>query len=151
MQRNILDILHTDHESISVLFGRLARQTPDRQDTFDRLVAEITAHTRGEEYAFYPRLQDHPEAGMLVPQALQQHREIENLLTRLKNESMSGREWEPIFREVRNRVEQHVLLEENNLFPVARRVLSNQQLDSIAGEFSSEKQQVLNRLITVRR
>lgn len=144
MQNDLFRILHNDHEIVMNILNRIGDSPPDQQALFDELYRGLNAHTKGEEYAFYPRLSEHREAWVLVQQGLQQHREIGNILTQMKNTSLSSPEWGPLLREVKNRLEQHVQLEENDLFPIATKVLSNQQLTAITAEFLSEKQQALN-------
>jgi hemerythrin-like domain-containing protein len=142
MQNDLFNILHHDHETVMDIISRLERSPGNRQTLFDQLRLEIRAHTRGEEYAFYPRFIDHPQAEMLVRQAVREHRRIENILNQMKGTSLSSPEWIPLTSELKTRVQEHVRLEENELFDIAQKVMSNREFEEITAEFISEKEQI---------
>jgi hypothetical protein len=143
MQHDLFRILHNDHETTLSILSRLGDSPPDRQALFDELYRGLNAHTKGEEYAFYNQLSDRRETELFVKQALSQHRDIGNILTQMRSASLSSPEWPALLREAKNRVEEHVRMEEEYLFPAAMKLLSNQHLTTITAAFLSEKQQAL--------
>lgn len=123
---SVYETLRRDHRSIERLFDDLLGETdePDRRwRLFEDLRAELLAHTEAEEQEFYPLLESH--ASTLVNKAYADHSAMRERLEDLE-------EIEPEDASFLKKVEElsevflgHVQMEEDEVFPVARRHLGD--------------------------
>lgn len=122
--------LAAEHTEVSVLMKRIANSAQDsnaRQDIFPELCKNLLAHAHAEEEEFYPVLTRLPELEQLVSQCIEDHRHIDGYLQELHSSNMATKTWTTIFERLMKAVESHVEREENDLFPKASDLLSNQQ------------------------
>ena len=123
-----------EHAEMSSLIERVATSSEGsriREALFPEIRKSLLAHARGEEEEFYPELERFPELGPLIEQSRQEHKEIESYLERLGSGNKSTREWRLQFEELMAAVESHVDMEENQLFPKAKDLLTSGQADEI--------------------
>ena len=146
MHSELFNILHHDHEILLNIIDNLENSFADRRWLFDQLNTGIIAHTKGEEYAFYPRLQTSPELDNQVDELLVQHREMLGIMESMKNNSLTSREWLPLLGELKNHLHRHIQTEENLIFFTAQNRLTNQELEQITTDFINKKQQIMNEL-----
>jgi iron-sulfur cluster repair protein YtfE (RIC family) len=111
----------------------------DREYLVNQLKMEMSSHSRGEEYAFYPQLQDGSRTRMLISKAVIQHREIQDIIS-LMQDMESGYGFMSFLLRLEDKVQQHIETEESQIFPIAQNLLSEQELDCIAALFIAEKE-----------
>ena len=117
--------LSHDHHHALVEARRL-RRAADRDDdpsgaatAFARFFrASSVPHFREEEEALFPLIVDVEEARVLLVQALLDHQHLHALVAALE----AGRDVRATMRELGERLEAHVRLEERQLFPLIERV-----------------------------
>src|SRR5215471_16371127 len=85
---DVLNLLKQDHDSIKDLFSQFESSPRSAHDKkaalFEQIRLEITIHSKAEEEIFYPALKAFDGEGRaLVTKALQEHRDVEQLLTQI--------------------------------------------------------------------
>ncbi|MCI0606571.1 hemerythrin domain-containing protein [bacterium] len=96
---------------------------------FDVLKDELEIHTHMEEAVFYPALKD--DAADLIQESLKEHSIVEDLLRELEVQPKNSTEWMYKLAELRIKVEHHIHEEEQEVFPLARRVMDENELDGL--------------------
>jgi hemerythrin superfamily protein len=129
-----------EHAEVATLMERIADSSGDssvRDELFPEIRTSLLAHARGEEEEFYPQLREYAELEPLVAQSLDEHAQIEVLLEDLHGGDKSTDAWMMRFEELQQQVEAHVAFEENELFPLANEVLSNDAADEMLSRYET--------------
>ncbi len=150
MHQEFFDTLHKDHEEVDKILSQLEKATGTaRQEHLMHLREEIIPHLRGEEAAFYPPLLKHGESKSGAQESIREHREAEDTLTKLTSMSSGSEEWMGTFHQLKEKIQHHVQEEEGRVFNEARKVLSEDQLNTILTEFNNENERAKQRVKTV--
>jgi len=140
---NIYDVLQEDHETASELLASLLESAgqgeKQRASLFHELQIELELHTAAEEKVFYAALQSAEETAERIPEAIEEHREVLELLEELAVMAKNTTEWLEKLSDLQDAVEQHVDEEESELFPVAHEILSDEQAEELGERMVAEK------------
>jgi hemerythrin superfamily protein len=128
--RDVVDILTTDHHEVLTLIGQIPGAAPDqRRDMADMIIAELMRHAIAEEMHVYPAMREHlPDGERRVEHDIEEHQELVEVMKELEGLGAG----EPRFLETLGRLEQvmrdHVQDEEGEQFPLLRAHLTREQL-----------------------
>ena len=146
------DALREDHARVRDLFDKLTSSGTVSVDAEEGVFVEIAtalrAHARIEEEIFYLAVAKavnrvkSPEIGLLE-EAIDDHREVDALITELMDMRPGDDEWETKLRELREAVDEHIEMEENKMFPLAERLLDESDLERIGDELDVMKEDLL--------
>ena len=146
---DIWQLITNDHANIADLCGDIPRATSggglrSRDRLFNDLDSELRRHIEAEEESLYDVLEEHERAERLVDELEDEHEEIERLLGELSRFRDKGtREWTLKFRDLAALIEQHFHREEHELLPLAREILSEEEIQDLRHEFAEEKIEAL--------
>jgi hemerythrin superfamily protein len=142
---NLYEILHQDHEKVKGLFDQLEAATVGtesrREQLFASLYQELDIHSQAEEKYFYSRLKSEDDARERTLESLDEHKMIKKLLKELDAMDGGDLEWPVKLKILRESVEEHVEMEENELFPLARRSLDEDEAMGIAEDIEAFKEE----------
>ncbi len=142
---NLYILLHQDHEKARTLFEQLASVPEEDQDRRERLFStlyrELEFHAEAEERYFYPRLRANEETRESAFAAIEDHKGVKRLLGSLAAMDASTPEWTAKCRELRQECEAHIADEEGRLFPLARKVIGDEEAAGIAAVIESFKEE----------
>ena len=146
---NALNLLKKDHESVRTLFSRFERTSKTdlerRNDLLAQIRREIQIHSRAEEEIFYPALKAlNGEGRQLVSQALNDHKDINDLLTQISRLKLTAKNFDDRFEALFEIVDQHVEEEEGEIFRFAEENCSEQELEDL-GRQIQERKRILDR------
>ena len=140
---NAIELLKQDHREAEGLMDQI--KTADKGDRsakeiFMQLKAALTLHTEIEEQIFYPALRDHEETSDMIPESLEEHREVDQLLAEMTTLNPRNDEFMDKLTELRDAIEHHVEEEETEMFPKAEKVLGQSRLDEMGRQMQQMKQ-----------
>lgn len=139
-------LLKRDHQTIGGLFRDFEKLANDdaqgRKDTFDQIRQELDVHTRIEEELFYPELARFDEASDLVREARAEHDLIKELCSDLSKMKADDSDFAAKVTVLRENFEHHIEEEESELFPLAKKHLSNERLEKIADQLENRKDEL---------
>jgi hemerythrin-like domain-containing protein len=142
---NLYEMLHQDHEKARNLFDQLEAAGDDqdrrREQLFSALYLELDIHSQAEEKFFYSQLKSEDETRELTLESLDEHKLVKRLLDELDAMDKGTPEWSAKCRTLRENVEQHVETEERELFPLAQKVLEDEEAAGIAEDIESFKEE----------
>lgn len=153
MPKNAIDMLKEDHDHVRRLLAQLsettARAAKTRPDLLKKIATEVQIHTRLEEEIFYPAFR---EAGgsdheKMFFEAKEEHRAVDDLVmpdlqkTDPASETFSGRA--KVLKEL---IEHHAEEEEQEMFPEARKSLSDEQLVELGERMAERKKELKQQL-----
>jgi hypothetical protein len=140
---NATRLLKRDHALVRALFAEydVAKKASDRDRIMDELRDEIILHSEIEAEIFYPAVAEcgSKEAAILVDEARIEHERMTGLLDDLEMLDTEGAKFHATFTALRAAAEHHAREEENGLFEVARRYLSEDRLQDLGDEMEFHK------------
>jgi hemerythrin superfamily protein len=144
---NAFTLLKADHKKVAGILEKLdsttERGVKTREELFTQLKTELDAHTCIEETIFYPALEEADETRDLILEAFEEHRLVKQLLSELEKMSKDQEEWTAKFTVLKENIEHHVEEEEGELFPKARKVLSEEQAETLGTRLEAAKNKEL--------
>ena len=134
------ELLKADHKKVAGLFDQLeAASGKAKLGVFNQIKTELELHTHIEEKIFYPALEKPEETHDLTLEAYEEHAVVKTLLKELSRARTANDEWEAKAKVLQENVEHHVEEEENELFPKADNVLSEQEFEKLGQRMEAEK------------
>ena len=144
----------SDFDAIEALLSELAESTPravkKRKELLEKIRVELKAHTSIEEEIFYPAFKekgsDSDDAKMYF-EAMEEHRAAGDLVlpdllaTDADSEKFSGRA--KVLKEL---VKHHADEEEKEMFPRAKKLLSQAELTDLGERMASRKSELVKQL-----
>jgi hemerythrin-like domain-containing protein len=139
-----LKLLKQDHDRVKKMLAEgedtTERAEKTRQDLFSRLKRELEIHERMEEEVLYPALKEHPRTREIAFEGFEEHHVVDTILGELERTPVSDETWTAKFTVVRENLEHHIDEEENEMFPAARRILSDDELEQIGDRMAEIKE-----------
>lgn len=136
MKNDPFKLLKEDHKKVAKLFKELEgageRAIKTKENLFEQLKSELELHTQIEEEYMYPLLEEADETKDMTLEAYEEHDIVKNLITEMEDEEIGSDVWEAKLKVMKENVEHHVSEEEEELFPEAEDVLSEEQLEQLA-------------------
>lgn len=135
---NIYQSIEQDHHIQRELVNKLLDTSGDseeRSNLFKQLKSELEAHADAEERYFYVPLikldktQDHARHGIA------EHHEIDELMEHLEETDPSSPAWLNYAKDLAHKVKHHLAEEEQDYFPVAEEMLSQDKSEVLADEY----------------
>jgi hemerythrin superfamily protein len=139
-------ILMKDHRKVEDLFEQIEqtedRARGDRQQLFQKLREELELHTEVEERLLYPEMKKHPGTRGFADEALEEHAEVKRLLKEIGELSTDDERWPDMIEELDHAVQHHVREEEEQMFPAARREISESRASELGRQIEEMKEKV---------
>jgi hemerythrin superfamily protein len=141
---NVLDVLHDDHAVTERLFSTLLRTSSAdkarREELFHTLKEALIKHSHAEEKVFYPMLRDKQPAHDMIEHGIDEHHQVESLLSRMDSIPADSDDWLDTLETIHAKVQDHVQEEENDVFPKARQLLGEGELNQLTERFMRTKE-----------
>ncbi len=140
----ILALLKKDHEQVQSLLDTLEKTSKTneggtRSEVFAQLADEIRKHSRGEEEVLYPKLENIEETKSMALEAIEEHRVVDELITKIESIPPEEDSWGPTFKVLKENLEHHIQEEEGEMFPRITNLFDASQLIELGREFADVK------------
>ncbi len=138
---NIFEALRTSHDTQRALADNLIATSGDSKERdllFRELKAELAAHAAAEERFFYVPLIAHDMTQEPSRHGIAEHHEMDELVEKLEEIEFSSPAWIVVARELHHKVHHHLKDEEQGIFQLAGKVLSEAEKTSLAREYEGE-------------
>ena len=145
---DIYSLIKKDHQEVDSLFRRLKAAegfSETSEQLFAQLREELELHAHAEERVLYAALQEAEGTQELVAAALDDHKLVQELLDELAALRMDDEVWNEKLEVLEEHVEDHVEEEEGDIFDVARRLFSTEQVAELAQRWQTAKQEYMAR------
>ena len=141
---NVLKLLKTDHSNLQSLFvkfdhsGKSSREK--KNELFEKIKRELQIHSRAEEEIFYPALKSlNGDGRRLVIEALKQHRDIDELLTRISRLTPADKNFDEKMETLIENADHHFAEEEGEIFRFAEENYSQEDLEELGRQVEERK------------
>ena len=134
----LFEILRQDHETLRDIFKRIEQsnngQIAVRQELFAKLERQFLDHMEAEERFFYTALEQHDESRPKVLESFEQHQVARIVIGTFTSLAVDDERWPAKLKTLGKLFRQHADEEEHELFALAKKVLSPDQLQGITGK-----------------
>ena len=141
---NALELLKKDHQKVADAMQMLSYNTEEtvqnREDIIEKITGDLDLHIKMEEKYLYPLLERHHKSKDMVEHSYEEHQRVIQDLKEINHLNTDDNAWLEKFLELKKDVEHHVKEEEENLFPLIKQVLSEQQLQQLLKDFQHFKE-----------
>jgi hemerythrin superfamily protein len=135
---NIFDELRADHDTQRDLVARLIETTGDsdeRAELFERLSNALEAHAAAEERYFYVPLMEEDLTQDKARHSVAEHKELDDFVEKLEEYDRTAPAWLETARDLEHRLTHHLDEEEQEVFQVAGKALTEAQKTELASEY----------------
>ncbi|HYH84316.1 MAG TPA: hemerythrin domain-containing protein [Pyrinomonadaceae bacterium] len=143
---NAIQLLKEDHKKVSGIFEKLEptteRAEKTREELFGKLKQELDIHAKIEESIFYPAIKRAAETREIVLEGFEEHHVIKMLLNELDEVPVDTEQWTAKLKVLKENVEHHVEEEEGEMFPKAKDVLEEEQINQLGAQMEEMKKQL---------
>ena len=141
---NAFTLLKNDHEKVAGILEKIdattERALKGREELFTQLKNELDVHARIEEEILYPALEEFEETRDISLEAYEEHALVKQLLEELAVAPKDDEQWTAKFTVLKENIEHHVEEEEGEMFPKARKVLSEDDIEQLGERLQEAKQ-----------
>ena len=147
MNNDPIDMLMADHREVESLFKATKGEPMNLQPLADQIANALTTHTEMEERVFYPAVQARAKEesdildDWMIKHSYDEHGLVKKMLEELSEKRGDESALKHILWRIEKAVQLHVLEEERILFPHARNLLDQAELDRVGTEMMAIKQQ----------
>lgn len=138
-----ITMLKEDHQVVEKIIHKIENTTEraqkTREEEFSKLKRNLELHTKIEEKLLYPVLKQHKETHLKSLEALVEHNVVDVLLEQLSQEEVDSEEWTAKFLVLKENLMHHIKEEESILFPQAKQILNESQINNITEEIKKMK------------
>jgi hypothetical protein len=141
---NIFEALREDHKIQRELCDKLSNtsgDTEERRQLYDKLKHELKIHADAEEHHFYVPLIKDDLTQEKARHSIAEHHEMDELMEKLDETDMSSPAWLSTFKDLAHQVEHHLDEEEQEVFQLAGKALTENQKTSLANNYKKEIQE----------
>ncbi len=138
-------LLKKDHATVKALFKQFEaagdRAGQKKQRLFDEIKTELDVHAAIEEEIFYPAMQEvrSKEVKDLVLEALEEHKVVKTLLAQIALLRPSDEKFDAKVKVLQENVEHHADEEEKEMFPQAKKQLSDEKRKDLGKQMEARK------------
>lgn len=138
---NIVDLIKRDHDEAKELMETIALEHDPAaaMESFTELKNALSAHAKAEQEVLYPELKVLDESRPLTLEAYEEHALAEQLLDELSQEDAAAETWRAKFVVLKEVVEHHMKEEEKELLPMAKRLLTKDNMATLAEDFAAAR------------
>lgn len=138
---NVFEALREDHDIQRKLLNDLVKTSGDeesRREDFETLKTELTGHAAAEEQWFYAQLMQHEQTQDKARHSVAEHHDIDECLEKLDETDYSSPQWLKYLKELQHLVTHHLDEEEQEVFQVAGKILTDNQKADLASHYRKE-------------
>jgi hemerythrin superfamily protein len=125
-----LDAIKAEHKLALAIFDKIEatsdKQTTARTSLLGKLKYALTKHAHEEESVLYPALREAARAGE-ADLLTSEHGYVKTYLYELETLPKDDPSWLPRVRDFRSMIEEHMRMEETEIFPSFRELMSDEQ------------------------
>src|SRR5437660_3417347 len=142
---NAITLLKSDHVTVKRLLreldGTTERAVKERERLLGEIERELKIHSQIEEELFYPTFKkaaEGTEAEDLFYEATEEHHVVDMVLPALKAANPKSHEFKAKAKVLRDLVDHHAREEETQMFPQARELMTDAQMQTL-GELLQQR------------
>lgn len=147
---DIYERLIKDHDKQKKLADRIMEtsgNSDERRRLFEQFKAEAVSHANAEEQTLYAVLIEDPNSQEQARHSVSEHQDADELINELSDMNMSSAGWIQKFEKLKDELEHHIEEEEQDVFKLAKDLVSSADATEMSRMFDERKQQEEEELV----
>jgi iron-sulfur cluster repair protein YtfE (RIC family) len=152
---NIITALKADHKELRSLCAQLnetsERAVKRREALFHQLFLTLSSHAKAEEEAMYAPIKEEEgkELRMKVLEGYEEHKIADTLMEELDFLDFGDEKWTAKMQVLSEALDHHIKEEEQEVFPMMKKELPEQELRAMGDDFLTRKREILEQLNSI--
>ncbi|HEU4727947.1 MAG TPA: hemerythrin domain-containing protein [Kofleriaceae bacterium] len=138
----VFKTLSEQHGEVSALLRRVKRDPAKRAELWPKIRQELVSHEKAELREVYPVLREYDPLRVVAERHEAEAGQLSAMVDRIHATEISTTSWGQMFDELVEMVEQHVRLEENEIFPRAQEAIGSSRAKELDARFLTVKKQL---------
>lgn len=142
---DVIKLLKEDHQRVKKMLAELEdtteRATKKREELFADVQAELRLHELVEEEIVYPAFREQSKLKDIVLEGYEEHHVVDLIMDEIAGEPVTDETWAAKLKVMKENVDHHVEEEEEKMFPQARKLFSEEDLEDLGRRVAARKQQ----------
>ena len=142
---DVIKLLKQDHQKVKKMLEELdettERATTKRQQLFAEVQSELRLHELVEEEIVYPAFREQSKLKDIVLEGYEEHHVVDLIMDEIAGEPVTDETWAAKVKVMKENVEHHVEEEEDKMFPQARKLFAEEELEKLGEQVEQRKQQ----------
>jgi hemerythrin superfamily protein len=139
-------LLKDDHDRVKSMMEEMdattERAVKTRTEMLAKLKQELTVHETIEEEILYPTLKEFDKTHEIALEGFEEHHVVDEIMSELEATSVEDETWAAKFTVMKENLEHHIEEEEGEMFPKARQVLDDDQIEQMGDRMSARKEEL---------
>lgn len=140
----IFEALREDHNKQRTLIDQLCKtegNSEDREALYKQVKLALKSHAAAEERNLYIPMMKHDMTQEKARHSVAEHHEMDEMMEELDSTEMTSPHWLAVAKKLQDQLHHHLDEEEQEIFQIAGKVLSDSQKASLAKEYRTSMQQ----------
>ena len=144
-----IELLEKDHATIRTLFSDIEKtqDSQELEENFTKLAKLLKLHARSEELVLYPQAITCTGTEDLIEHGWKDHHKGDEMILEIKSLAADRSEFKQKIGELQEFMENHLIEEENELFPKVRECLSPEQRQELASDLTETKSELVDKVV----
>ena len=142
---DVIKLLKEDHQRVKKMLkeleGTTERASKTREEMFAEIQRELKLHELVEEEIVYPAFREKSKLKDIVLEGIQEHHVVDLIMDEIAGEPVTDETWAPKVKVMQENVEHHVEEEEEKMFPQARKLFEEEELEMLGEQVEQRKRQ----------
>lgn len=141
---NVLNHIKEEHKKFRGLIKKIESAKGDKKkELFRELYAEISGHHEAEEHVVFPLVREKAKSkdDEVVMEMIEEHSLGSYQFSVLEKTSIENKTWDAKFSVLKEVLDHHMKEEEAEFMPLAKKIVPEEKLANIMGEFESVLEQ----------
>src|SRR3954469_14797836 len=142
---DVIRLLKEDHRKVKKMLKDLEATSESeagkRTDLFAEIQHELKLHELVEEEIVYPAFREKSKLKDIVLEGYEEHHVVDLIMDEISAEPVTDETWAAKVKVMQENVEHHVEEEEEKMFPQARKLFSEEDLEELGSRVAARKQQ----------
>lgn len=136
----IFGTLKNEHRQVKQNLQQILNENRQLMDVYTQTIDALSMHLAGEERLIYPKLEDNASTRRMALQSYEEHNIAKQLISDMSSVSTDTERWLAKVRVLNDVVSHHIDVEENQVFPRAKEILSIEQQSQLKQQYLSTKE-----------
>lgn len=141
-----LKMLKDDHDKVKAMLEKLdattERAEKTRPELLQALKDELTVHEAIEEEILYPALEEFAKTKDIALEGYEEHHVVDTIMSELEATAPDDETWGAKLTVMKENLEHHIEEEEGDMFPKARKVMDEDELQTLGDRMAARKEEL---------
>jgi hemerythrin superfamily protein len=142
---DVIKLLKEDHKKVKKMLKELEATSESearkRADLFAEIRRELKIHELVEEEIVYPTFREQSKLKDIVLEGYEEHHVVDLIMDEISDEAVTDETWAAKVKVMQENVDHHVEEEEEKMFPQARKLFKDEELEMLGEQVEQRKRQ----------